>query len=174
MSLSRGNSHDTLHSQVNVCSVPRVCGSSDYLYDNLSAVAILRKRKIYIFFYSFGANSLRLACASEIQFLFESFWWNSYPPWMLFRFHATNTTYKATSFQVAQESFLHRPFRMGESDCLLFMSMCFLPDIFLGRSCLLSTWYFISHFTCYIAQQCFLHSLLYHISILLLLNNASP
>jgi hypothetical protein len=54
---------------------------SDYLYDNLSAVAILRKRKIYIlgkekyiyFFYSLGANSLRLACASEIQFLLRLF-----------------------------------------------------------------------------------------------------
>jgi hypothetical protein len=47
-------------------------GESDYLYDNLSAVAILRKRKINIF-YSFGANSLRLACASEIQFLLRLF-----------------------------------------------------------------------------------------------------
>ena len=48
-------------------------GESDYLYDNLSAVAILRKRKIYFSFYSFGANCLRLACASEIQFLWRLF-----------------------------------------------------------------------------------------------------
>ncbi len=30
-------------------------------------------KEIYIFFYSFGANSLRLACASEIQFLLSLF-----------------------------------------------------------------------------------------------------
>jgi hypothetical protein len=42
----------------------------------------------------------------------------------------------------------------GECLSVLFLYLLSCP-IFTGRSCLLSTWYFISHFTSFIAQQCF-------------------
>ncbi len=49
---------------------------------------------------------------------------------------------------------------MGESDYLFYFTFIFdVCPILPGRSSLLSTWYLISHFTSFIAQQCFFHSL---------------
>jgi hypothetical protein len=50
-------------------------GESDYPYDNLSAIAILRKKKnIYFPFFLLAQIACkRLACASEIQFLLRLF-----------------------------------------------------------------------------------------------------
>jgi hypothetical protein len=53
-----------------------------------------------------------------------------------------------------------RLFRMGGSGYLFYFLYFLSCPIFMGRSCFIYTWYlFISHFTSFVAQQCFFHSL---------------
>ncbi len=64
-------------------------------------------------------------------------------------------------FQVAHKCVSPPPISHGGeclSQAVLFLYLFSCP-IFTDRSCQLSTWYFISHFHIFIAQQCFFHGL---------------
>ncbi len=160
-----------------ITPTPFTSGASDYLDDNLNAKAILRKRKNDIFLlFPDSYSRLRLQNSILLRLsLKRSFWWilQKKNVKVLTRQHrwssaeqpltrsdtkspATATSRCPTEFLTSV--YLLRLFRMGESIYLFYFIHLYLLScpIFTVRSSLLSTWYFISHFTSFIAQQCFL------------------